>query len=529
MSTYGTARYDIDVYDGAAPVPALIGVSPAVLMVGGGAVTITFTGSATTWLSVHVPTITVSAGSLGTITATSDTAASAVFTPPGVAQNVVFTDTTDGSTTATIILSVTNPIVIPPQVPGMGPALVVEISFTTNPADPPQWVDVTKYVQDNLSINRGRQRELDQIQAATCAFDLDNRDRRFDPTFVGSPYYPNVLPMRRVRVRSTYNNSNYPLFTGYIESWGQTWAGWQDAIVPVTAADAFKPLNLAQLNTSFPVESSDQRVNDVLSAINWTIGGPAWTLGTSALGTTTVLGPTGDRVIGPGSSTIQASMLANTSALQHLQDVTTTEMGLLFTGRDGAVNFKGRGGIVNTTSLATFGEGTGELPYVSVELAYDDTNIWNDLEITPVGGTQQSAKDTTSQAQYYTRTLALTSTLQNSDADAQSLATALLGKYTQPSLQVIAMTLDGWADPSAIFPQMLGREIGDLVTVMRRPPGGGQPIAQPSIVQGIAVTYAVSGGDWSVTWRLAPADTLNYWTLNSATLSVLGTSTRLFF
>lgn len=509
--------------------PALTGIAPAALLVGSGPVTLLFTGTNTTWLSVGVPTITVSAGSLGTVTATSDTSAHAVFTPPVVVGNVVFTDTTDGSTTATVTISVFTPIVIPAQVPGMGPVLVVEVSFGTNPNDPPMWIDITNYVQGTLTINRGRQRELDQIQAGTMACVLDNRDRRFDVTFTTGPYFPNVRPMRRIRARATYNGSNYPLFSGYVQSWGQQWTGWQDATVPITASDAFLPLNLAQLNTAFPSETSDQRVNDVLSTIGWTIGGPAWTLGVSALGSTAVVGPTGDRVISPGLSTLQPSTLANTSALQHLQDVTATEMGFLFTDRDGAVNFHGRSAIVNTTSQGTFGEGQGEMPYVDVEMLYDDTLIFNDIELTRVGGIQQSAQDTTSQTQYYLRTLSNTSVLNNSDNETFSLATALLGKYAQPTLQISAMTLDGWADPSNIFPHMLGHEIGDRVTVRRRPPGGGQMLEQVSTIQGIAITYVVEGGDWTTTWRLTPADTLNYWTLNDSVLSVLGSTTHLFF
>jgi len=522
---------------------ALISVSPGTVAAGAGGATVTFTGVFTSWgsasgtygsstygtgmyagLAGAAPTIPASAGVLGTLTVTSTTTATATYTPPATAQNVTFTDSTDNNTS--VLLSVTViPLVIPPQVGVAPPALVIEVSFNTNPTDPPVWIDITRYVQGQVSINRGRQRELDRVQAGVMTLELDNRDRRFDPTFPG-PYTTGILPMRRIRARATYANTSYPLFSGYVESWGQSWKGWQDATVPVVASDAFKPLNLAQLNTSFPVQSSSARVNAVLDSISWTSGGAAWLLGTSLLGTATTLGPTGDRIVSPGSSTIQASTLANTSALAHLQDVTDTEMGLLFADKTGVVNFYGRSYATNT-NMGTFGE--LELPYVDLQMDYSDTNIWNDIEITRQGGTQQRATNTLSQQQYYKRTLSKTSTLQNTDAEALSLATAMVARYAQPTLQILAITLDGEAQPATIYPQMLAREIGDRVTVRRRPPGGGPIIEQASLIQGVNTTFDVAGGVWLTTWRLAPSDSTVYWKLGDSALGLLGSTTRLFF
>lgn len=420
------------------------------------------------------------------------------------------------------------PIVIPPQIGIAPPLAVVEVAFASNPTGLPVWVDISAYVEA-FSITRGRQRELDRVQAGTLSLRLNNMTRRFDPTNAAGPYFGNILPMRRIRVRATYNNTAFPLYSGYVESWGQEWHGWQDAVVTVTASDAFMVLNLAQVNTSFPIQTSDGRVNSVLNAIGWTIGGPAWLLDTSALDVTTVLGPTGDRVVNPGQSTIQASVLANTSALAHLQDVADSEFGLLFTDREGAVTFLGRlaSAIGSSASNAgTFGE--LEMPYVDILLSYDDTDVWNDVRITPNGGSEQVAADGTSQAQYFVRTLARTS-LHNTGSDALGLAQMLLTRHKQPALQVSSMTLDGEVAPTAVYPQMLGRDIGDLVTVRRRPPAGGSMIEQVSIIQGIGVGYTAEGGIWSTMWRLSPADTATYWVLEDPMFGVLDSTSRLFF
>lgn len=423
-------------------------------------------------------------------------------------------------------------IVVPPPPPStLHPVPIVEIAFQTNPFVPPIWVDVSAYVE-SFSINRGRNRELDQMQAGTLQMVLSNLDRRFDPTYTGSPYgNANIRPVKRIRVRAAYSGSIYSLFSGFIESWGMEWHGFADSVAPITASDAFKPLNLAKLNTTFPVQTSDLRINAVLDAVSWTVGSPQWILGDAILGllgSTTVLGPTGDRSVAPGQSVIAASALADTSALQHMQDVAASEFGLLFIDHDGVLTFVNRNAVATAQRMwATFGE--QEYPYVDITLAYDDTDIWNQVRVTASGGVVQIAEDAASKAAYFTRTLTL-STLQNSDAQALSLATLLLSRHKDPSLQITAMTLDGDANPNAIYPHMLGRDLGSQVTVVRRPPYGGSPITQLSSIQGIAVNYsAADGGEWGAQWRLAPVDITSYWILGDPVQGILGTSTRLFF
>ncbi|HYS37233.1 MAG TPA: hypothetical protein VEO01_16570 [Pseudonocardiaceae bacterium] len=110
-----------------------------------------------------------------------------------------------------------------------------------------------------------------------------------------------------------------------------------------------------------------------------------------------------------------------------------------------------------------------------------------------------------------------------------SLATAMVARYAQPTLQILAITLDGEAQPATIYPQMLAREIGDRVTVRRRPPGGGPIIEQASLIQGVNTTFDVAGGVWLTTWRLAPSDSTVYWKLGDSALGLLGSTTRLFF
>jgi hypothetical protein len=79
----------------------------------------------------------------------------------------------------------------------------VEVAFASPPLGGSYtWTDITAYVR-SFDTKRGRSYELDQMQAGTATFQLDNKDGRFTPGLATGAYFPNVLPRRRIRVRAT--------------------------------------------------------------------------------------------------------------------------------------------------------------------------------------------------------------------------------------------------------------------------------------------------------------------------------------
>jgi concanavalin A-like lectin/glucanase superfamily protein len=139
------------------------------------------------------------------------------------------------------------------------PVVTVEVAFTTDPLTTPgSWTDISQYVRE-LTVKRGRDHELSRTQAGEATLRLRNTDRRFDPVNGSSPYSPNVVPMRRIRIRATFESVTYDLFQGFVENWGQLWpprpvnaAG--DAECVATAVDAFKLLTLYQVANSYSQE-----------------------------------------------------------------------------------------------------------------------------------------------------------------------------------------------------------------------------------------------------------------------------------
>lgn len=119
------------------------------------------------------------------------------------------------------------------------PQIVVEIAFTTDEllTIPGAWTDVSSYVlEDGFSVRRGRADELQAAQASRATVVLNNQDRRFEPGYVSSAYYPNVRPRRRIRISATWASVTYRLWQGFISKWTPSIKGNQ-SVVTVEAED----------------------------------------------------------------------------------------------------------------------------------------------------------------------------------------------------------------------------------------------------------------------------------------------------
>jgi hypothetical protein len=377
------------------------------------------------------------------------------------------------------------------------PTFTAEVAFTTNPAATPSWTAVSSYSM-GFGTKRGRQKELDRIDAGTGAVRFRNEDRRFDPTHSGSPYSPNVLPMRRLRLSATHNAVTYRLFSGFVEAWPQTWEGPEVGYSEVNVTDAFLPLSKADVgeNTTWPREFSGERITRILDEAGW---------------------PAGDRAIDTGFSEIAEvtfALGAGVTALDAIRQVADAELGIFFVNGSGVATFHDRHhrrDAAYLTSQATFGDAlSGGLPYRSVVLDTDADRIWNDIQVTATGGETQRAEDATSQTTYLRRTMARQVSLAR-DTESADQAEYLLAQYKDPKNRFAAITVTpGTTD--ALWVQALGRELGDHITVQRHPQGVGSMITQECSIEAIEYRMGPHPSSFQVTWLLStPAYTVNDW------------------
>lgn len=373
--------------------------------------------------------------------------------------------------------------------------------------------DLTGFWQA-LSTKRGSSRVDSPIlryEAGTSTCRLNNSDRRFDPTNLAGPYVSlgatQVTPMRAVRYQATWAGVTYDLWRGYADSWDIDYAPPNYSSCVLAATDGFKVLSQYERAAGAGVgagEDTGARVGRILDGVGWSAT---------------------DRIVAVGDSTVQATTLAG-DALSELQLTAESEIGDLYVDGGGRVVFRNRHALLedsrSTTSQATFGDGGGsELPYTDVELVYDEATLANLVRATRVGGAAQTVQDATSQALYLTRPYERSDLILQTDADAADWARYVLYQSKDPELRFSQLRVNPLRDPASLFPQVLGRDIGDRITIIRRPPGGGT-ITREVYIRG--VQHDITPSTWMTTWTLQSASKFAFLILGDPELGLLGSN-----
>lgn len=603
------------------------------------------------------------------------------------------------------------------------PVVTVEVAFVTDPGATPTWVAVGPV--EGFTLRRGRSQESDKFFAGRATIVLVNDDRRFDPSYAAGPYYPNVVPMRRVRIRAEWESVTYDVFNGYADGWEQIYEPPKVAQCILSATDAFKVLANIELPSSawetdirvdnpthwwrlgepagatqaldaigtshgavaglptfgvaglvvrdpdtavsftaagqgivipsgvapsgtgpftiealvrFPTHgvtrvvvtsnafpsnlslSMDASVSTIgatvagtsvdstvnieddaphhvalvrdagnrlylyVDGVDTTVGTPssavsidvaaatignvqtfanvpdhtidevviypvalsatrlaahaaaratAWSGELSGARINRILDaagwPAADRQIDVGMSTLQGADLGG-NALAALQKVEETEQGRLFVTTDGLVRFISRDNLLKapyTVSQATYGDTGAELEYEELVYRYDDQTIFNEAHVSRADGTVAVVRDTTSQTRYLRRVKVIDGLLHQNDTTSIDLANWIVAHYKDPLLRVTDLSLHPAVNGTTHFPEVLGTELAERVTVKRTPQCLGATIDQAVNVEGI--THQVNATDWQTKWNLSPAEIAAYWIAGIAGSSEAGVTTRAGF
>lgn len=367
-----------------------------------------------------------------------------------------------------------------------------------------QTVDVTSQVT-SISTRNGRDRVFDHYESGTATVTLIDQNGDWNPENTSSPYYPNVLPLRQLRISATYSSTKYYLFSGYIQSFDyQYQPGLDAAIVTITAVDAFRLLNLASVQTVSGTAAGDlpgTRIGKILDSISW---------------------PTGMRDIDSGTVTMAADPGSLRSALSAIWDCEDVELGAFYADPEGNLVFKDLDAqsLEASTTPTKFDDDGTDIAYNQVEIKLDDTELANYVVVGREGGTDQIAQDATSISTYFRRTLSRTGLLFQTDTQAQTQANQILNVRKNLKVRVESITLDLSGPSSRIVPG-LSLGIGAPIQVSRTQPGGSRIVVDLS-VQGIQ--HDITPDTWTTTF--STAETLGTaFILGSSLFGILGTST----
>lgn len=311
-----------------------------------------------------------------------------------------------------------------------------------------------------------------------------------------------------MRIRKIHNGTTYPVWRGFVDSWLPSHVHPDHATVTITGSDGFSRLagypRTALVSPVGGGEDTGARLNRILDSVGW---------------------PAADRDIATGDSTLQATTMDG-DALNEAQQAALNEIGEFYVNASGVMYFRNRHGMIedtrSTTSQATFGTDTagGELIYVDRPgLSYDRSQLVNSVTATREGGTAQVASDADSIGRYgeyaHQETLLL-----ETDTAALGWAGFVLQQDRAPEFRFTSLTIDPRVDPDALYPQVLGREMGDRITVVRRPPGGIVD-SREVFIRSIQHTWEPADR-WKTVWGLQPADKFLFFVVGHASMGVIG-------
>lgn len=220
-----------------------------------------------------------------------------------------------------------------------------------------------------------------------------------------------------------------------------------------------------------------------------------------------------------------------------ITNIAQTEQALLYVDRNGYLVYRIRQAATNQGIQAVLGENTatGELPYrVTLELDYDPQYINNDVQVTHVGiGQVQTSIFATGSVNISLKNVASINLFGDHSLQVNSyfanviesinLANYLLSQYSTPIMRVAQVELIPGANP-AQFATVLGLDIGDRITLNRRPIGA-PPISLSVMIIGIHHDVEWKSGKWTTKLDLMPASiavlATKALTLNDAVLGKL--------
>jgi hypothetical protein len=316
------------------------------------------------------------------------------------------------------------------------------------------WIDISQYFIDGLEISRGRNRSVDLFTAGRAMFRLDNRDRTFDPTNVGSPFFGQLTPMRPVRISSVVGGTEVRLFVGFVTDWTLRYARPTDAWVDVDCVDAFILFAADELPAVTPVgdgEKAGARIGRILDQINF--------------------GP--QRDLSEGIFSL-AETTFDSNALALMQEAAASDFGLLFVARDGTVVYRTSFDIrPSAAPVATFVQANVQesgIRYHDIELNTSAELLYNIVQVAWDGGTEV-AQNTVSVDEFLPRNLQLRTALKD-QFSAEFIGGLVLSQYAEPKsrLRQITVKMHDRRLSVAERLQVAALDIGDAIRVVRKAP-----------------------------------------------------------
>jgi hypothetical protein len=298
----------------------------------------------------------------------------------------------------------------------------------------------------------------------------------------------------KIQIKKPGTTAADTLWSGFAESFELKWPGKADSICTVKCVDGMKYLSLSAISTRTTADLTSNMINNVLDGAGWP---------------STSADAIGWRDISPGLTSEQNYKGFRTPALEMCRNLADSEAGFFFVDRLGRAFFRNRRYYKTsfTSTDAILGDvssQTTQLPYVDLRLACDDYQLYNYVTVSRVRGPMQSTWSTASMGLYGKRVLTKNNLLCPNATSAKQIARWLVARYKTPGVRVESIAVKPRAS-TKLWDMADGVGLGNMVRVIRHPPGGGSTFSQLCYVEGVEHDIDVQDDDWTMRFNMSPA------------------------
>jgi len=321
-----------------------------------------------------------------------------------------------------------------------------------------------------------------------------------------SPYAPILDPLRRVQVIFAVGGVDYPLFTGFVEGWPQTWTP-TTGTVEIAASDITTVLAQMDLaDVGFVLDDDTQGILDENPLSGDVPQQFAGQRAGSLVAMAGVPGPTAiDRglVLMPeiaGDPDEDAPLSGSVISMIH--DAETAEAGFFFVAADGTVTFRDKHSRIDHQRMRQIQATLTDCEYRDIFADLNLAQIRNDVTYSRPDGAPQIATDEDSIDRY--GHWAETDTLQViADGEAYARAEFDVWRYSRPKVRPSPVDFYPRRDMAAMAPLAAALELLDRVAIERQPRGGpgDGPIGELMRWVGLVeqIEHRLTQDDWKVT------------------------------
>lgn len=420
----------------------------------------------------------------------------------------------------------TPPVPPPPGSTEDFPTLTLRYSLT-GPLEVPEWVTVQGCVRA-VSVARGRSDEGSTWDPGTAEITLGNGERQFDPENATGPHYGYLTVNRRIRLEATYAELTYTLFDGFADRWEQVPGSQANnyAECALIATDVNKLLGRIRMEATDSLilnDTADGRLGQATLAGPYEFGEQnAATRARVILRSSTI--PDGMWTVDPSATVLVADRPdVETPIGEYLERIAASIGGDLVVAADGTLCLWDRWRWSRVTSAgvstATWSDtpSIDGLPYREIDLvASDERTVANIVQRGRDGGFSARKRDRTSIGLYGPAEDARDDLLTADKNEIVAQVEHLLARNVDPRARVSGMVIVPQRDAGALFPEVLGRELGDRFTLVRKVAGVGEPFVAELTID--RIEHTAGPKVWETTWAASLAETTDLFTLGDDVL-----------